>query len=381
MFKIYLDKLNKNKPLVLLASLAFLLFACEDDDPETTSPMGGEVTGGEVTGGEVMGGEDMGGDDLACTPLPEDYPSPSWEMCISDEGRYELAGEGTPSSAARIAAFETIGDLLWRVASPDAEAFTQAEFIYGEDGGLGSRVTRRYDAHVNKPEGADCSLDNAAEQWPDYCVGPAKIEPLILNAFAAGIRGENPVANAARVKAGGLWFSYLSVYKEAYTCAGKAADCDSHWAYCNGAKQLDEMPLGLGAAIKGASESAYEALFNAHLAVRCWRDLDNAEVAENEELRAQALDQLDRALDRGYAVYLASLLEALSLDAANVALRVEISVLGPTLFRAANAADPSLVQRDWDEFWTEIGNLDVELSPLAIGIVAEAMRRVTPCPQ
>ena len=40
-------------------------------------------------------------------------------------------------------------------------------------------------------------------------------------AFADGASGNEPLANAARVEAGLLWFLYVSTYKEANSCASK----------------------------------------------------------------------------------------------------------------------------------------------------------------
>ena len=139
---------------IVLASLALTTIACEDDDPQVTPMAGtpaGSMTGGVIAGemaGEMAG--EVAGEMASCERPEADYPSDAWPMCISDDGVYELAGANTPSSAARVAAYELIGDLLWRNASPTPEDFIQAELIYAEDGGVGSRVTRRYDAHLSK---------------------------------------------------------------------------------------------------------------------------------------------------------------------------------------------------------------------------------------
>ena len=344
-----------------LCSLSLsLMLACEDDDPNIT-PVAGEMNAGEMNAGENM---------IECTYPETDYPSESWEMCISDEGRYELAGTNIPSSAARVAAYEVIADLLWRNDNMTSEDFIQAELIYGEDGGVGSRVARRYDAHLPKPNGADCALVEAKETWPEYCVGPSMIEPMILTAFAEGNIGTNMANNAAKVKAGLLWFFYVSTYKEAYTCAGKAADCDSHWAYCNGAKQLEEVPFALGAEILSASEEAYNHLFNAHLAIRCWRDLDNAEVAEDTVLHQQVLDQLDRALDYGYALMIRAYFHTvINHPEPSDAILTTLSILGPPLTRAALERDPELDEESWSNTWQNltadnVALLDAQLEAL-----------------
>ena len=353
---------------ILHITLGFLLFlACEGDDPKVT-PIAGDMNAGDMNAGDMNAGDmnagdmnagDMNAGDMTieCTVPDNDYPSDSWAMCISDSGRYELAGANTPSSAARVAAYEAIADLLWRNDRMTAENFIQAELIYGEDGGVGSRVTRRYDAHLPKPEEADCAQEDANDLWPEYCVGPSTIEPMILTAFTEGNRGTNMVENAAKVKAGLLWFFYVSTYKEAYTCAGKAADCDSHWAYCNGAKQLNEMPFGLGAEIRAASEEAYTQLFNAHLAVRCWRDLDSAEVAENTELHQQVLGQLDRALDYGYALMISTQLAAIAeSEEPPPSDLVVMNILGPTLSRAVKTKDPTIDEETWRAQWSDLNS-------------------------
>ena len=374
--------LRKYEIIVFTFVCACFTLACEDDDPMVT-PMAGEMQAGEVEAGEMQAGEIQAGEIQAgeimieCTVVETDYPAESWPMCISDSGRYELAGANTPSSAARVAAYETIADLLWRNEQMTAEDFIQAELIYGEDGGVGSRVTRRYDAHLSKPDRADCSAEEAAELWPEYCVGPAQIEPLILNAFAEGNQGQNMQSNAAKIKAGLLWFFYVSTYKEAYTCAGKAADCDSHWAYCNGAKQLDEAPFALGAEIKAASESAYESLFDAHLAIRCWRDLDSAEVSENAELHAQVLDQLARALDYGYAQMLISKLNQIGSDIEMFKNElIGLSILGPQITRAALQRDSMLDSEAWQVAWTNLPTADTD----AINQLSAQLQSLFICP-
>jgi len=320
--------------LILTLSLSFSLIACERPDPSTT-PVAGVEQGGEQGGalGGQGGSDATGGAPVTCAPHEMDYPSDAWPACVSDAGRYELAGESTPSSAARTAAYEQIADLLWRRSSPSPEDFIQAELIYAEAEGLQSRVARRYDAHIEKPEGADCSLEEASTLWPEYCVGPAVIDPLIGEAFLAGQMGEAPAVNAKRIQAGLLWFLYVSAYKEANTCASKAKDCDSHWAYTNGATQRDETPLGFAGWARRAQAQTYERLFDAHLAVRCWRDLDDALISEDEALMMRAIGQLDRALDYALAQGILSELSALedASDAQAEALKAGLSVLGPVI--------------------------------------------------
>lgn len=328
---------TKRAQFTLLILSLTLSLACEQADPKTTPVAGAELGGVDQGGVSAQAGQSAGAEGGAveeCTPNDEDYPGEAWPACISDEGRYELAGETTPSSAARAAAYEQIAERLWRNANPSPEDFIQAELIYAEMEGLQSRVARRYDSHVPKPEGADCSLEEAAAQWPEYCVGPALMDPLLGRAFLAGQRGEAPLENAKRVQAGLLWFLYVSAYKEANTCASKAKDCDSHWAYTNGAVQRGEEPLGFAGWAQRAQAQTFERLFDAHLAVRCWRDLDDALLSEDEALMSRAIDQLDRALDYALAQGLLAELKAYQgarAGAPKEALKAGLEVLGPVI--------------------------------------------------
>ena len=285
--------------MIRMFPLALLLAACGTDDPAETPPAEGEGEGdctaqtAPALGGGVTG---------ACDAADDAYPA-GWDACVSDDGTWHLAGEDHPSSAARVAAYEAIGELLWNnECVPSSEDFVTAQGIYGEDGGVGSRVARRYDAHLDKPADADCKAEDAAQKWPDYCVGPAKIEPMILDAFAKGIAGEDPGANALKIRSALLWFYFVSTYKEAFTCADKAKDCDSAWAYFTGGKQEDETQLGLAGEVHALDPAVHAAVFDALLAVRCWRDLDSAEQAEDDALHQRALAELDRALNRAWEV-------------------------------------------------------------------------------
>ncbi len=278
--------------------LLLLLAGCAADDPTDTPISEGE---GECSPQTPIRGE--GPAQAPCDAVDDDYPGQTWDACVSDDGEWVLAGEETPSSAARVAAYEAIGDLLWRnPCVPGSEDFIAAQGIYGEDGGVGSRVTKRYDAHLTPPQDADCKADDAGERWPDYCVGPARIEPLILDAFEAGIAGEDPSGNAAKVRAGLLWFYWVSTYKEAFTCATTQRDCDSSWAYYTGAKQLEDAQLGLAGEIAQAHPQVHESVFTALLGLRCWRGLDPDATATDDALHQRALAQLDRALNRAWEV-------------------------------------------------------------------------------
>jgi hypothetical protein len=94
---------------------------------------------------------------------------------------------------------------------PSPDDFLQARALYQTDEGLDSRVVRRYDPHVEVPGGADCTVEDDVESHPDYCVGPATLQPLLLEAFNAGAAGDAPREQAARIEGALLWFFYVSV--------------------------------------------------------------------------------------------------------------------------------------------------------------------------
>lgn len=281
----------------------------------------------------------------ACEPDPSAYPGEGWDACISDGGSYVLAGASAPSSIARVQAFESMGDLLWRNANaPSSDDFIDAQLIFTEDEGLGSRVSRRYDSHIPQPAGEECRDPLTSVMHPEFCVGPEGMLPIINDAFDAGIGGMEPRLNAARIEAANIWFFYVSIYKEANTCKGKAADCDSSWAYSGAGETVDAATAGFATMVKAANPDAWTALFNAHLAVRCWRDLDQGDPASNDALQQQALAQLDRATDFAYAEVIAYVLAAYrDAPAAEQPIKWEIlKIIGPTIDRAARAQDAAL---------------------------------------
>ncbi|MCA9528084.1 MAG: hypothetical protein KC549_17480, partial [Myxococcales bacterium] len=274
---------------------------------------------------------------------PNAFPGDGWEACVSDGGDWQLAGASPPGSIGRIEGFESMADLLWRAeAAPDANAFIDAQLIYIEDGGFGSRVVRRYDSHVAQPEGIDCRDAEAALPYPDFCVGPVQMLPIINDAFDAGAMGEEPWINAARLEATFLWFLYVSTYKEANTCQTTIADCDSSWAYYGGGGQRMD-PSGYGAYVRAIDPEVHSAVFDGLLAVRCWRDLDNGEQSMNAELASQAFGQLDSALDRSFALLLVDrLISAAGLEGDRQAAAIEAArIIGHGLDRALRAADPA----------------------------------------
>jgi hypothetical protein len=342
------------------------------------APEGG--AGGEGGAGEGgMGGEGGGaggeGGGNACPDNPEAYPGDAWDACVSDDGAWVLAGEEPPSSIARVAAFEQIGDLLWKADAPSPDDFIDAQIIFVDDEGIGSRVARRYDSHVPEPEGANCREAATADPYPEYCVGPTQMIPIINGAFDAGAMGEGDAAvHAQRIEAALLWFLYVSTYKEANSCVGKAKDCDSAWAYFGAGDTPGDAAIGgFGAYVKDLDQGAYDAVFDGLLAVRCWRDLDDAETAENDALHQQALAQLDPALDYAYSLIIIDRLNGYAAAAAEdqVALWANLEIIGKSLDRAARARDAAAADR-----LMAIWNSD---DPDAAAAVAE-LEILFPCP-
>lgn len=305
------------RSLGVLALAALPLTACTDDDPSETGTDTGETDAGADSGmgdaGTGDGGMGDAGDGGGGSPLDDDFGAEctkpaddytpgeddSWDACISDDGTYTQV-EAQVSSIARIAAYEDIADLLVRGDTPTPDDFISARELYAVDEGLDSRVQRREDEHyppVTDGEGNTlrCRDEGVPAMDPDRCVGPALILPLLTDAFQAGIAGQDPEINAARIDAALNWFMYVSAHKEAVTCTTTKKDCDSAWAYFTGGNQRGTA-AGLAANMREASPVAYDRAFDGVLAVRCWRDLDGAEEATDLALRDRAIAQYDEAL-------------------------------------------------------------------------------------
>lgn len=251
----------------------------------------------------------------ACTVLATDYQprvagsaNDGWAACISDDNVFHPIAPNI-SSIARVAAFEEIAALLWRDGKiPSAKDFVDARVLYAQAEGLDSRVQRREDVHYPAPQSFDggvapkCSDVGVPEQYPDRCVGPAKLLPILNDAFAKGAMGETPRLHAARIEAALLWFMYVSALSEVMSCGAKPGDCDSCWAYYTGGGARSA-PLGLGAYVLALAPETHQRAYDATLAVRCWRNLDNETgIAANLAMQLQARNQLDRALVRGVAM-------------------------------------------------------------------------------
>jgi hypothetical protein len=326
----------------LFAWLVLAAVGCEGDDPTPTG-VGGSG------GGEPACAADatlVPSDGASCQPAADDYQprvngsaDDSWPPCISDDDAYHPF-DVSISANVRTGAFEAIAALLGfgQGKSPSPQDFVDARLAYSEPEGLDSRISRREDEHY-PPAPSACRDLTAAEQqsYADRCVGGAQILPLLNQAFEQGIQGNEPARNAARIEAALLWFFYTSVYKESKTCTDTTADCDSATGYYAGG-QARSPSLGFARYVEARSPQAHDATWDALLAVRCWRDLDNPSgVATDLGLRDQALGQLDRALDRDLALILRQRFQALPCDTAWETLRI----LGPVLDRAASAVDPA----------------------------------------
>ena len=338
-----MDRLRQWR-VIAAATLAcgLLATACEADDP-TPNGVGGSG-GGEP--GCPADAAITPSDGISCQPDATDYQprvngsaDDSWPACISDDNVYHPF-DPSISSNVRTAAIETIATLLGfgQGRSPSAQQFVDARLAYSEPEGLDSRIARREDEHYAAAPAACRDLSAAEQQtYADRCVGPAQILPLLNDAFDQGSQGVEPALNAARIEAALLWFSYVSVFKESTTCTNTANDCDSATGYYAGG-QTRSPSLGFARYVAARSPQAHDATWDALLAVRCWRDLDNPTgTATDLALRDQALGQLDRALDRDLAVILRQRFEALPCDTAWETVRI----LGAVIDRAATAVDPS----------------------------------------
>jgi hypothetical protein len=287
----------------------------------------------------------------SCAPAADDYlprvamsTTDAWPACISDDNVYHPINPSI-GSVARVAAFEDIRKRLWACDQrPDPTAFVDARVLYATDQGLDSRVQRRADVHLPPPPGGQTCADvGIPAQFPEYCVGPNKLLPILNDAFAAGAQGTAPRIQAARIEAALIWFMYLSALSEVMSATQRAQDVDSCWAYCSGGAERDQ-PVGLPRYVRPLAPETNERLYDATLAVRCWRNLDNETgIATNLALRDRAFGQLDRALIRGVALIARQKLSELTCTSGEIreARFVFLQTLLPFLDRAARERDPA----------------------------------------
>jgi hypothetical protein len=336
-----------------LAFITLLVCACGDNtrgDPDGAAPPPPDSAPADAPTCEPEVYEE---DLSACTPLatyyqPRDNMSAddAWPACISDDNEYHRI-EQTISTIARVEAFEQIALILgWSIpAEPTMQEFIDARVIYAQDQGLDSRVQRRQDVHYPPlPDGMACTDAGVPEQYPDRCAGPAKLLPILNDAFADGATGEgSPRVNAARVEAALIWFLYLSPLSEVMSCTQTPRDCDSCWAYYTGGTPRDQ-PIGLASYVRAIAPDTHDWAYDATLAVRCWRNLDNETgEATNLELRDDAFEQLDRALVRGVAMILRHRFALLACSTGDIrdARFAFIQIIGPLLDREARLRDPA----------------------------------------
>lgn len=337
------SRLKPPYPRLAALTLAAVLCACHGD----VTPPTDEPTPITDDSGECINPPRYTEDVSTCTPLATDYQprvagsaQDAWAVCISDDNVYHRLYTSI-STIGRVAAFDFIADSLWRKKKvPTVEDFTQARLRYTESEGLGSRVERREDIHYPAAPAACNSSASIPADFPERCVGPAKLRPLINESFASGMRGETPQVNAARIEAALLWFLYVSPLSEVTSCTTKDADCDSAWAYYTGGTPRGEA-VGLARYVRELAPETHERAYDATLAVRCWRDLDRANPATQLELRDRARSQLDAALLRGMAVIVRQRFQELSCTSgeAREARWAFLKVLVPLMEREARLRD------------------------------------------
>jgi len=322
------------------------LLACKADDPTETDSLNETGTSGASVGttadtttdttpttGEPMDCSQIeipAIDESACVPLATDFQPRTnaggdmWPTCAGDVVTYQPVDPKTPGSAARVDAYVAMAALLWDandLPSPDDFTAARDQYVIGE--GLESRLNRRDDMHYPEIPMAEwdpqvdsdkqCTVAALATKYSDRCVGPAKMKPIIDQAFVDGQTATGDArVNAAKIHATLDWFLYLSVYKETNTCATvKPADCDSAWAYYTGLAPISS-GKALSAEVLAASQNAHERIWDGILAARCWRDLAQDDMGNYpllemtepavQDLFALGWEQVDQALHRGLAV-------------------------------------------------------------------------------
>ncbi len=370
-------------------TLILLVGGCDDDgiDADTDGATDGDTD--EPAGQVFACGELVDEGDLAaCSPNRSDYTpgaDDAYAACVTDDGGYELV-DSTPSSIARVEAYEEVLSILG--SAPTADDFTAARTKYSEDEGLESRLQRREDLHFPEIPEADwdpgvdsdkqCTVASNVEKYPERCAGPSSIAPLINEAFAAGQMGEGEAAvHVAQIEAAGLWFLYLSVYKEANTCfTSKAKDCDSSWAYYTGGFERSG-GIGMAADVLAVSTDAHEAIWDGFSAFRCIRDLnpaDDTPAIGDLDMDAQALlcsaqSQLTTALDYGLAqVVRAKLVELGNLTDVEAEARwAYLQIIGPVLDRGGNernAGEYGSLQSFWGGAAPDAAAIDAAVASL-----------------
>lgn len=346
---------------LVLAVLAPIAAGCGDD-------VAAKDAGNPDSGTSVV--PDAG--PLSCQPLKGDYApgaSDAWSKCSFDDGTYHKI-MATIGSAARVQAFEDMAELLFTPkVDPSVDDFKNAYLKYigaggGEEQSIESRIKRRYDPHfgVSPDEdpvnGIDChdvittDANPAVAENPDYCVGAGILKPIVDAAFeaAADAADTDPRRlHAARIEGALLWLFYASAYKESESCTDTPEDCDSSWAYGNGAKDKGK-EIGLAGRIRALDPETADRIWNGNLAVGCWREIDKTGAELNltydsidRNLRDKSRDQADRALLDGVALVVSDTLsqaKTASGDVANYHIAM-VQVLGRALYRQMGEDSPT----------------------------------------
>ncbi len=400
----------RTKTLLVALGAALALCGCESKDPPLTSLDGGPTDGGAVDfGGSDLGAEDAGatdggesdGGDLdagpadggipACVRPSDDYfpdvaarDRVAWPACISDDGAYHPYSTGTIAGVTRADQYrQIIATLFDATRDPSVADFLAARMLYvntaDPNAGIAIRIGRRADLHyeASVPAATDCTAPGIAAMYPDYCAGPAKLEPLINDAFTAGSTAgtaDTRVA-AATVEAGLLWFMYLSPLSELRGCTTTKSNCDSAYAYYTGGA-MPRDGIGLSAYVQAADPLAHDRAWDAVLALRCWRDLDSADPATNLALRDRASAQLDRAMLDGVVAVVRA--RALRVGATTGSERAAhwafVRTLGVFLDRAMRAADAGAA----DALALEVAKTDA--ATVDVGALTGALDAVFVCP-
>ena len=384
-----------------LLALAVFGFGCEADPPSGRPGDGGAETDvapdvvedavvdspAEVDAeADATDGGDTPDVPPPCEPLVDDYTprtagssTDSWPACISDDNVYHPL-EATIGTSARIASFEQLADLLWRSPdTPGADDFTAARVLYVDTNGLDSRVQRREDLHYPAVPAAagTCTDAGVPELYPERCVGPGRILPLVNDAFALGTAGTDPLVQAARLEAALLWFLYVSPYKEAHTCTETPRDCDSAWAYYTGGEPRDG-GFGLAGYVRALDVETHDRVWDGLLAVRCWKNLDHETgVSTDLATRDRAIAQLDRALLHGMARIVRDRLDVLATTTADEPRRAAwafVRILGGVLDREAVVRDPAAAAA----LRAELGRSDPTTAHL--DAARNALDTLFPCP-
>lgn len=357
--------------------------------------MNGDAAMGSDSGGSDAAGE---GGTAMCGPLETDYQPRSammshatWPACRSDNNMFQPFTPDEITSIARATDFELLNanpnpvtdmmgmqiapahpmPLFDATRDPSMDEFRAAAAYYASNSvmsGLVERFARRPDEHYPQPAGAvvnamtgeyDDHWCNTEANWMsarDYCVGPASLRPVMNAALAAGAMGGMGTPNrvhAARMEASLLWLMYASVYKESLSCLQDVADCDSSWGYYTVGNQRNAaMQKTLARYVQAIEPETHQRIWDALLAVHCWRELDGGlmampPVAANRVMRERARDQLDRALNRGMYAIVAARLRAYAqaTSAGNMQVAAAhagfIGVVAPLIARALETWVPT----------------------------------------